>query len=77
MSKAKTNHMIIKRIVDAVMTVLLLCLMAYQVTGEMAHEWIGMGMTVLVILWHHENADGSLFPDCDVVGLDDQNRSEQ
>jgi len=42
--------MIIKRIVDAVMTVLLLCLMAYQVTGEMAHEWIGMGMTVLVII---------------------------
>ena len=50
MSKTKTNHMIIKRIVDAVMTVLLLCLMAYQVTGEMAHEWIGMGMTVLVII---------------------------
>ena len=49
MSRAKTN-MIIKRIVDAAMTVLLLCLMAYQVTGEMAHEWIGMGMTVLVII---------------------------
>ena len=32
------------------MTVLLLCLMAYQVTGEAAHEWIGMGMTVLVII---------------------------
>ena len=50
MSRAKTNNMIIKRIVDAAMTVLLLCLMAYQVTGEMAHEWIGMGMTVLVII---------------------------
>ena len=49
MSKAKTNR-IIKRIVDAAMTVLLLCLMAYQVTGEMAHEWIGMSMTALVIL---------------------------
>ena len=49
MSNAKMNHTI-KRIVDAVMTVLLLCLMAYQVTGEMAHEWIGIGMTVLVIL---------------------------
>lgn len=49
MSKAKTSHTI-KRIVDAVMTILLLCLMAYQVTGEMAHEWIGIGMTVLVIL---------------------------
>ena len=50
MPKAKTNNMIIKRIVDASMTVLLLCLMAYQVTGEMAHEWIGMGMTVLVFI---------------------------
>lgn len=39
-----------KRIVDVGMTVLLLCLMAYQVTGEAAHEWIGMGMTVFVIL---------------------------
>ncbi len=32
------------------MTVLLLGLMAYQVTGEEAHEWIGAGMTMLVIL---------------------------
>ncbi len=49
MSKAKTNT-ILKRIVDAAMSLLLLLLMAYQVTGEMAHEWIGMGMTALVIL---------------------------
>jgi len=49
MSRAKTN-MIIKRIVDAAMTVLLLFLMAYQVTGEMAHEWIGIVMTALVII---------------------------
>ena len=49
MSKAGTNN-IIKRIVDTAMTVLLLLLMAYQVTGEMAHEWIGMAMTVLVIV---------------------------
>ena len=39
-----------KRIVDVCMTVLMLCLMAYQVTGEAAHEWIGIGMTVLVIV---------------------------
>lgn len=32
------------------MVVLLLCLMAYQVTGEAAHEWIGMAMTVLVVV---------------------------
>ena len=48
MSRTKTNNMI-RRIVDAAMTVLLLLLMAYQVTGEALHEWIGMGMTVLVI----------------------------
>ena len=49
MKKTKTD-MIIKRIVDALMTVLLLFLMAYQVTGEKVHEWIGMGMTLLVII---------------------------
>ncbi len=49
MAKAKTNS-IIKRIVDAVMSVLLLFLMAYQITGEVLHEWIGIGMTALVIL---------------------------
>ena len=49
MHKAKKNT-VIKRIVDAAMTVLLLFLMAYQLTGEMLHEWIGIGITVLVII---------------------------
>ena len=49
MPKAK-KKIITKRIVDAAMTVLLIFLMAYQVTGEMAHEWIGIVMTVLVII---------------------------
>ena len=40
----------IRRVVDVCMTILLLFLMAYQVTGEVLHEWIGMGMTVLVII---------------------------
>jgi hypothetical protein len=40
----------IRRIVDISMTVCLLFLMAYQVTGETLHEWIGIGMTVLVIV---------------------------
>ena len=44
------NNTMIKRIVDVCMTILLLCLMAYQVTGEALHEWIGIGMTVLVII---------------------------
>ena len=37
----------IKRCIDVRMTILLLFLMAYQVTGEQVHEWIGMGMTLL------------------------------
>ena len=49
MSRSKSTNRI-RKIVDAAMTVLLLFLMAYQVTGETAHEWIGMGMTVLVII---------------------------
>ncbi len=44
------QNIMIKRTVDACMTVLLLCLMAYQVTGEVLHEWIGIGMTLLVII---------------------------
>ena len=62
MSGAKTNR-IIRRIVDTAMTVLLLCLMAYQVTGEAAHEWLGMGMTVLVIIHQFLNRKwyGALF----------------
>ena len=49
MTRPRSNH-IVKRIVNTAMTVLLLFLMAYQVTGETAHEWIGIGMTVLVIV---------------------------
>lgn len=41
---------VMRRIIDVCMTVLLLFLMAYQVTGEVLHEWIGIGMTVLVII---------------------------
>ena len=49
--KPKTEHRI-KRIVDIAMTVLLLFLMAYQVTGEVLHEWCGIGMMVLLIVHH-------------------------
>ncbi|MBR0409479.1 MAG: hypothetical protein IJI25_00545 [Eubacterium sp.] len=48
--QGKQNTVMIKRCIDVCMTILLLCLMAYQVTGEQAHEWIGMGMTLLVII---------------------------
>ena len=43
---------VIKKAVDALMTVLLLCLMAYQVTGETLHEWGGIAMTVLLVVHH-------------------------
>ena len=35
--QGKKNNSMVKRIVDVCMTILLLCLMAYQVTGEQAH----------------------------------------
>ena len=41
-----------RMIVDGGMTLVLLCLMAYQATGEKWHEWFGIGMTVLLILHH-------------------------
>ena len=43
---------IIKRIVDELLTVLLLFLTAFQVTGDVLHEWLGIGMTVTLILHH-------------------------
>ena len=39
-----------KSLLNIGMGALLLFLMAYQVTGEMAHEWLGLGMVVLVVL---------------------------
>lgn len=35
--------------IDLLMTALLLCLMAYQITGQMLHEWFGAGMLVLFV----------------------------
>lgn len=37
----------IKIVIDCIMTTLLLLLMAYQITGQKLHEWIGSGMLVL------------------------------
>ncbi len=41
-----------KWIVDLCMSLVLLCLMAYQVCGEVLHEWGGVLMTLLLILHH-------------------------
>ena len=48
--RSQHNNNMIRRSIDICMTVSLLVMMAYQVTGETLHEWIGMGMTVLVII---------------------------
>ena len=42
----------LKKLIDIIMTLLLLCLMAYQVSGESFHEWFGVAMTVILIVHH-------------------------
>lgn len=44
--------MIAKLICDVLMTAVLLLLMTYEMVGEAAHEWIGIGM-FLLFLTHH------------------------
>ncbi len=51
--------MIWKLAVDIAMTVALLLLMAYELVGQAAHEWIGIGMFVLFILHHILNGSWS------------------
>ena len=48
----KNSKNMIRMIVDSAMTVLLILLMSYQVTGEAFHEWVGMSMTVILIVHH-------------------------
>ena len=43
---------VLKLVIDALMTVLLLVLMGYQFWGEAAHEWIGAGLLALLIAHH-------------------------
>lgn len=43
---------VFKIAIDMVMTVLLLFLMARQLTGDSAHEWLGAGMLILWIAHH-------------------------
>lgn len=48
----KKNRQILKHIIDAAMTILLLLLMGFQFWGDFFHEWAGAGMFVLFILHH-------------------------
>lgn len=41
-----------KIVIDMIMTILLLFLMARQLTGDSAHEWLGAGMLILWIVHH-------------------------
>lgn len=41
---------VVKRIIDVALTVTLLLLMAFQVTEQLAHEWLGITMFVLTIV---------------------------
>ena len=43
---------IIRVLVDAAMSGVLLLLMAYSLVGEQAHEWLGIGIFVLFIMHH-------------------------
>ena len=49
--------MILKLAVDIAMTAALLLLMAYELIGQAAHEWIGIGMFVLFIVHHILNSN--------------------
>lgn len=42
----------IKIIIDILLTAALLFLMPYEMVGEAAHEWIGVGMLVILIIHH-------------------------
>ena len=47
-----SKSMRLKIAVDMGMTVLLFVLMAYQLTGDFAHEWAGAAMFILFIAHH-------------------------
>lgn len=51
--------MIVKIAVDIVMTIALLLLMTYELIGQEAHEWIGIGMLVLFVTHHILNGKWS------------------
>lgn len=54
------KQFICKIMIDLTMTVLLLFLMARQITGDAAHEWLGAGMFVLWIVRHMLNRKSPL-----------------
>lgn len=60
MTKKETNpKMIVKIAVDIAMTAALILLMSYELLGEVAHEWVGVGMFVLFVTHHILNRQWS------------------
>ena len=58
----------IKIIIDVLMTVTLLILMAYQVTGRQFHEYAGAFMLLLFIV-HMMERNASALPSCRKASL--------
>lgn len=50
------SRQMLKIAVDAAMTVILLLLMAYELIGQAAHEWLGLGTFALFVLHHILNS---------------------
>ena len=46
---------VLRRLTDLAMALLLLFLMAYFITEQEIHEWLGVGMLVLFLLHHGLN----------------------
>lgn len=57
------RKLVLKIVLDLLMTILLLVLMARQITVDTAHEWLGAGMMILWITHHILNRRwyGNLF----------------
>ena len=52
------NSAAVRHLVDLLMTVVLVLLMAYFLTDQEIHEWLGAGMLVLFIAHHMLNRTG-------------------
>lgn len=53
------TKMIVKIVIDIAITVALLLLMTYELIGQVAHEWIGIGIFVLFLIHHILNGKWS------------------
>ena len=50
-----TNSIVVRRGLDVAMSIGMLLLMSYQIAGDAIHEWLGIVMTLLVVVhnfWH-------------------------